>query len=203
MVNAQPHSPVPAIADLHVLINHFPVILTIVGTAFALLALFVGKRGVWLYATATLALAGLAVLPTYFTGEPAADQLEKSWYVTRQAIHAHEEAGEFALWGLIVMGLIAAYAWWRAWRRETVVVTGAVHTDRGDVPAEALVRPHAGLPVWLRALVVISALFGSALMYRASALGGAILHHSTVLQSTPRPASVPAPAPERDGEGER
>lgn len=203
MVNAQPPTPVPAIADLHVLINHFPVILTVVGTAFALLALFVGKRGLWLYATGTLALAGLSVLPTYFTGEPAADQLEKSWYVTRRAIHAHEEAGEFALWAVLVMGLIAAYAWWRAWRRETVVVTGAVHTERGDVPAEALVRAHAGLPVWLRALVVVSALVGSAAMYRTSALGGAILHHSTVLQSVPRPASVPAPAPDGGDDDER
>jgi uncharacterized membrane protein len=194
---------VPTLGDLHLLINHFPVILTVVGTAIAVLALITRKRGVWLYATATLFLAGLAAVPTFFTGEPAEDQLEDSWYVTRQAIHAHEEAADFAVWGLVIMGLIAAYAWWRAWRRETVVVAGAVHTDRGDVPAEALVRANAGLPAWLRALVVLSALVGCALVYRTASLGGAILHHSTVLQSTPRPASVPAPAPDRNAEGER
>ena len=189
----------PTLGDLHLLINHFPVILTVVGTAIAVLALITRKRGVWLYATATLFLAGLASVPAFFTGEPAEEQIEDSWYVTREAIHAHEEAADFAVWGLAIMGLIAAYAWWRAWRRETVVVAGAVHTDRGDVPAEAVVRAHAGLPAWLRGLVVLSALVGLVLIYRTASLGGDIVHHSTVLQSTPRPASVPAP-PARGGE---
>jgi uncharacterized membrane protein len=193
MVNAQSPTPVPDIGGFHILINHFPVILTIVGTAAAVLALIVRKRAVWLYATATLFLAGLSVIPTFLTGDPAADDLRNTWYVTRKAIRAHDDAAEFTLWGLIIMGLIAAYAWWRAWRRETVVVAGAVHTDRGDVPAEARVRAYSGLPAWLRALVIVSALFGCALVYRTASLGGDILHHSTVLQSTPRPASVPAP----------
>jgi uncharacterized membrane protein len=189
---------VPDLGSLHVLINHFPVILTIVGTACALLGLFVRKRGVWLYATATLFLAGLSVVPTFLTGDPAAEQLRDTWYVTRQAIRAHDAAAGWTLWGLIIMGLVAAYAWWRAWRRETVVVTAAVHTERGDVATPAVVRGPAGLPGWLRALVIVSALFGCALVYRTAALGGDILHHSEVLQATPRPASVPAPAPETD-----
>ena len=193
----------PDLGSIHILINHFPVILTVVGAFFAIVALFVRKRGVWLYATATLALAGLSVIPTFLTGDPAAEQLRNSWYVTRQAIRAHDDSAEWTLWGLIIMGLIAAYAWWRAWRRETVVVAGAVHTERGDVPAEALVRASAGLPGWLRALVVLSALFGCALVYRTASLGGDILHHSTVLQTTPRPASVPAPAPDRRDADER
>ena len=186
----------PDLASIHVLINHFPVILTIVGTAATLLALVVRKRGAWLYATATLVLAGLSVIPTFLTGDPAAEQLRDSWYVTRQAIREHDASAGWTLWGLIIMALIAAYAWWRAWRRETVAVAAAVHTDSGDVPATALVRATSGLPVWLRALVVASALFGCALVYRTASLGGDILHHSTILQTTSRPASVPVPADE-------
>jgi len=196
VVNAQPRPLVPDLGSLHILINHFPVILTVVGAAVAVLALFVPRRGVWLYATATLFLAGLSVVPTFLTGDPAAEQLRDTWYVTRQAIRAHDEAAGFTPWGLIIMGLISAYAWWRAWRRETVVVAGAVHTDEGDVPARALVRSSSGLPGWLRALVVVSALFGCTLVFRTAQLGGDILHHSTVLQQTPRPASVPMPAPD-------
>jgi hypothetical protein len=53
--------------------------------------------------------------------------------------------------------------------------------------------------VWLRALVVITALFSTAVVFRVAQLGGDISHHSTILQSTPRPASVPVePMPPRE-----
>src|SRR3978361_1101597 len=42
-LNAQTPTPVPDLGSIHILINHFPVILTIVGTACALLGLFVPK----------------------------------------------------------------------------------------------------------------------------------------------------------------
>ena len=53
------------------------------------------------------------------------------------------------------------------------------------------------------ALERISALFGCALVYRTASLGGDIVHHSTVLQSTPRPAAVPAPPPDQRDQDER
>ena len=46
---------------VHTLINHFPIILSVVGTGVVLLALIVRRRGLWLYALATLTLAGLSV----------------------------------------------------------------------------------------------------------------------------------------------
>ena len=172
------------------MINHFPVILAVVGAFFAVVAVFVRRRGVWQFATATLALAGLAAIPTYFTGEPAQDALRHSWYVSQRAIHTHEEAGEFALWSLVVMGLIAAYAWWRLRSpRPLAPSTGEPGTMWG-----ALV-----LPVWLRALVVISALFATVVVFRAAQLGGDITHHSTILKTTPRPPGVPVESlPPRD-----
>ena len=185
----------PDLGSFHILINHFPVILTLVGAVAVLLALVIRTRTVWLYATATLALAGLSAIPTFLTGDPAEDQLEDSWYVTRRAIETHSDAADFALWGLIIMGVIAAYAWWRAWRL-TVVVVEATQTERGNIVADPMVRTNAGLPVWLRALVLVSALNGSALVIRTASLGGDILHRSEILKTTPRPASVPAPAAE-------
>ena len=181
----------PSIADIHVMINHFPVILAVVGTFFAVVALFAKRRGVWQYATATLFLAGLAAVPTYFTGEPAEDGLRQAWWITRRSIHTHEEAGEFALWSLIVAGLIAGYAWWRLRSpRPLAPSTGEPGTMWGA----------RQLPVWLRALVLVSSLFATVVVYRAAKLGGDISHHSTVLQSTPRPASVPVEQPPPRGE---
>ena len=186
----------PDLGSLHILINHFPVILTIVGTAALLLAMIVRTRGSWLYATATLALAGVAVVPTFLTGDPAAEQLHDTWWVTRKAIEAHSDAADFALWGVSIMGLIAAYAWWRAWRSAGVGTSPVSSVPGSGLTADAGVRRDGGLPVWLRALVLVSALNGCALVFRTASLGGNIVHHSEILDTTPRPASVPLPPPE-------
>lgn len=186
----------PELGSIHILINHFPVILTIIGTAAVLLAMIVRTRGAWLYATATLALAGVWAIPTFFTGEPAEDQLKDTWWVTRDAIEAHSDAADFAVWGLGIMGLIAAYAWWQVRRVEAVVITAGAPGDPQATESGGRIRARDGLPVWLRALVLASALNGCALAFRTASLGGAIVHHSEILNTTPRPASVPAPAPE-------
>ena len=160
-------------ADPHLVINHFPVILTVVGAAAALLALIVRKRGAWLYATATLALAGISVVPTYLTGENAEEKIERSWYVSRDVIHEHELAGKWALCVVGAMGIVAAYAWWRA-RRSAA--------------------PDGGLPGWLRAVVVVMALWGATTLYVTAEHGGDIVHRSPSLApnlAPPQSTTVP------------
>lgn len=186
-LNTSGRGPVPSVADLHVMINHFPVILAVVGAFFAVVGLFVVRRGVWQYATATLALAGLAAIPTYFTGDPAEEGLRDAWWVSRRAIQTHEDAATYALWCLVITGVIAAYAWWRLRApRALAPATGEPGTMWGA-------RQH--LPVWLRALVVVASLFSTTVIFRAAQLGGDITHHSTILQTTPRPAGVPIEQP--------
>src|SRR5436853_531461 len=58
---------------IHIVINHFPIILTIVGSAVLALALVVRHRGLWLYALGTLTLAGASVYPVFFAGDKATD----------------------------------------------------------------------------------------------------------------------------------
>ena len=156
-------------ADPHLVINHFPVILTLVGAAAALVALVVRKRGAWLAATAMLTLAGVSVVPTYLTGESAQERIEDAWYVSRDVIHEHEEAGEWALWIVGAMGMVSAYAWWRA-RREAAL--------------------DGGLPIWLRAVVVVAAMFGASTVYVTAKRGGEIVHRSPQLQPTASPPAL-------------
>ena len=152
----------------HLVITHLPVILTVVGAAATLLALIVRKRGAWLYATATLALAGVSVVPTYLTGESAEEKIEHAWYVSHEVIEEHELAGKWALWIVGAMGLVAAYAWWRA--RRSAAVDG-------------------GLPVWLRAVVLVMALWGATTLYVTAEHGGDIVHRSRHLAPNLAPPS--------------
>lgn len=103
-------------AYLHLVVNHFPIILCVVGTLAALLGLAFQKRGLWVYAAASITLAGLTIYPAVFTGERAEDVVEKRWYASREAIHEHEEAGELALWVTLAAGAVGGYAWFRAAR---------------------------------------------------------------------------------------
>jgi hypothetical protein len=149
---------------IHTLINHFPIILTVVGTAVLLLALVTGRRALWLYALATLTLAGLAVYPAFFTGDQAADAVRDTWYIVRDMVREHDGSAEWAMWTVLPMGAASAYAWWRMLRRE---VTG--------LP-----------PAWLRAVVVVLALLGVSVIARTAYLGGKIVHDSPKLETAPK-----------------
>src|SRR3954469_5783595 len=98
-------------AHIHLLLNHFPIILVVVGAAAASLGTIWPRRGTWMHAAASLTLAGIAVVPTYFTGEPAEKTLNRPWYVERAAIHGHESAALISAVLVGVVALIAAYAW--------------------------------------------------------------------------------------------
>jgi hypothetical protein len=103
-------------AYFHLVVNHFPIILCVVGTAAALLGLALQKRGLWVYAAASITIAGLTVYPVTLTGHRAEEVVERRWYASRAAIKEHEEAGELALWVTLAAGAVAAYAWFRAAR---------------------------------------------------------------------------------------
>jgi len=162
---------VPDWAHIHIMINHFPVILAVMGAAVALLGVVRSRRGVWVYACASLTLAAITVVPTYFTGEPAEHFLNRPWYVARGSIHQHEDAALIATILVGIAGLVALVAWRRLVR----------------YPREL------SLPGGLRAAVVITSVVAAVAIGYASLLGGYIVHDAPALKG-PRPAGAPAPA---------
>jgi uncharacterized membrane protein len=161
-------------AHIHILINHFPVILVTIGALATILAVLVQRRGVWLYATVSLTLAGITVVPTYFTGEPADDALNDPWYLAKGAIHSHEQAAKLSALLTLLAALVAVVAWRRLVR----------------YPRE--VRMPAGL----RTAIVITSVAAAAGIGYTSWLGGRIVHDAPGLSGPrPLPASMPATAP--------
>lgn len=154
---------------VHTLINHFPIVLSAMGTIAALFALIRKKRGIWLYTMATMTIAGLAVGPVYLTGDEADEALHDPWFIQPGAIDAHNAAANWALALLLIAGAICAYSWWRALRYR-------------DEP----------IPRFIRAAVVISTLLGFAAVTRTAYLGGKIIHEAPVLKLPSAPAGVPS-----------
>ncbi|MDE3054529.1 MAG: hypothetical protein KGN74_04590 [Gemmatimonadota bacterium] len=157
---------------LHVTINHFPIILSVVGTFVLILALVAKRRGLWLYALATLTLAGLSAYPADFTGDEASHAVRDSWWVVRSAVHEHDQAASFALAALLIVGAVSAYGWWRMLRKETA-----------GVP-----------PKWLQWTVTLLAVWSLSVVVRTAYLGGKILHDNPNIVNPP-PGFVAPPNP--------
>ncbi len=139
---------------IHITINHVPIILIMLGGGAAIVAWFARRRAVWLYATATIALAGLSIYPTYLAGEWGEDAAAELPGVSEHLIEEHEEAAKLSLWIVLVAGAAGAFAWWRL--------------TRG--------RASADLPGWLRAAVTVTALAAVASVSYTAFRGGAIRH---------------------------
>ena len=92
---------------LHALINHFPIVLVVIGALAVLLAAMVERRAIWMYALSTLTLAGLTIYPAWWTGDRANHVVRKAWYVVPDSIHTHSAAADITLWIVGVTGALA------------------------------------------------------------------------------------------------
>ncbi len=152
----------------HLLINHFPVVLSVSALGAAILALLLGRRGLWLTAMGALTVAGVFVYPVRFTGDKADHALNDPWYIHSGTIEAHANAAGIAMWAILVVGIFAAYSWWRSLKR----------------PAEVI-------PGWMRAGVVVGALAAVGTVTYTAFLGGEIIHEAPVLHLKDPPPGLP------------
>lgn len=154
---------------IHTILNHFPVVLTIVGMVAALLGLVWPRRALWLYSVVSLTLAGVTAYPAWQSGEEAAETVRRAWYIAPGAIKRHAEVADSTLWVLLAVGVIAAFVWWRLSRSPAT-----------ETPA-----------VWLRVLVLAGSIASFGAVTYAAWLGGAIVVNSPILASPVPPAPVP------------
>ena len=141
-------------SQLHMLFNHFPVILSFTGCLFFAFGLFFRRKSAADTGLTLLVLAAVTALPALWTGEPAEHQLEKlnlGVSLSKEHIHEHEEAAEAAFFALLITGV------------------GAL----GLKIASALTWATPRKTGWL---LLLFALASAGMMGRAGHLGGMIRH---------------------------
>ncbi len=153
----------------HLLINHFPVVLSVVGLGASVLALLLRRRGIWQAAMGALVIAGLFIFPVHFTGDKADHALQDPWYIKPGTIEAHDKAAGIAMWVILLVGAFAAYSWWRS-----------------------LKRPQELIPTWVRTGIFVGAIAAVGTVTYTAYLGGKILHDMPVLQLQQAPQGLPA-----------
>jgi len=152
----------------HLIINHFPVVLSVAALAVTVLALLLNRRGLWLTAMGALAGAGLFVYPVHFTGDKAGHAIRHSWFIQPGAIKSHGDAAAIAMYVILLAGAFAAYSWWRS-----------------------LKDPAGSIPVWMRAGVALGALAAVVTVTYTAYLGGKIIHDAPVLELETAPVGLP------------
>ena len=152
----------------HLLINHFPVVLSVAALAVTILALILGRRGLWLTAMGALTGAGLFVYPVHFTGDKADHALGDPWYIHPGTIEAHDHAAGIAMYVILIAGAFAAYSWWRS-----------------------LKRPADLIPGWMRTGVVVGSLAAVGTVTYTAYLGGKIIHEAPILRLKQPPPGLP------------
>jgi uncharacterized membrane protein len=105
------------LAHLHLLLNHFPTIGTILGLGLLLLSFVRRNEHLRKVSFEVLFLIALATFPVYVSGNAAAEALKGQSGVSADAITAHNDA---ALGSMIMMEATGFFAWLALWRMRRV-----------------------------------------------------------------------------------
>lgn len=154
------------LAHIHLLLNHFPTIGTIIGGGLFILSLFTKSDD--LKRASLIVLLGIALIsiPTYLSGNGAQDEIRAMPGVSKALIEAHESAAFVAIGFMEFLGV---FAWLGLWQ----------------------FRRLKRIPAWNLGVILILTAVTFGLMARAANMGGEI-HHEEIraVQGAPVPAPV-------------
>jgi hypothetical protein len=139
------------LAHLHLLLNHFPTLGTIMGGGLFVLSLITNSDDLKRASLVVLLGISLIAIPTYISGNGAQEAVKSLPGVSKTLIETHEGAALVALGFIEVTG---AFAWLGLWQ----------------------FRRLARVPNWNLAVILVLTAVTLGLMARASNLGGEIRH---------------------------
>ncbi len=102
---------------LHLLLNHFPVIGSMIGSMLLLWGIVKKQDTIKNTAAFILIVMTLIAVPVFLTGEPAEESVEKLPGVSENMISLHEQAATLAIWMMAVTGLAAVVAMIFQWQK--------------------------------------------------------------------------------------
>lgn len=109
---------------LHLLLNHFPIIGTLIGSGLLFWGLIKKQANIKVIAAVVLTIMAVIAIPVYLTGEPAEESVEKLPGVAKDIIELHEEAATLAIWLMGITGVASLMALLAGWKK--IKATGAL-----------------------------------------------------------------------------
>jgi uncharacterized membrane protein len=99
------------------LLNHFPVIGTLIGSCLLLWGIIKKQDNIKSIAAFLLAVIAIIAIPVYLTGEPAEESIEKLPGVSETMIELHDDAATIAIWLMGITGLASLLALIFEWKK--------------------------------------------------------------------------------------
>lgn len=143
---------------LHLILNHFPIIGTIIAVFILIYGIFKNYLPVQKVSLALIVVLAIISIPVFLTGEPAEETVENLPGISELLIEAHEEAAEASIWVMEFTGILAFVAF--------LLISGK--------------RKIATFSVYL---VALAGLLSFVMMARTGYLGGQI-RHSEIRESS-------------------
>lgn len=103
---------------IHLLLNHFPILGTLIGGILLAYGLFFKNESIRKAAAVILVTMSIAAIPVYLTGEPAEDSIEKLPGISESMIELHEEAASIAIWLMMATGAGALVSLLMGWLKK-------------------------------------------------------------------------------------
>src|SRR5487761_1199868 len=105
------------LAHLHLLINHFPVLGTMIGLGLFLCS-FVGKnQDLRRAAYIIFAAMALIAIPTFESGIAAARMIAGRPGISDSLVQRHEGSAMLSIWFMLITGALALVGLWKLYRR--------------------------------------------------------------------------------------
>lgn len=130
---------------LHLVLNHFPVIGTLIGIAALILGFVTQSDAVKRTSLGILLGMALMTIPVYLTGEPAEERVENAVGVSKPLLEEHEDAAAFAFAAMGLSGVIALAALLISFRAGKYANVGFAATLIVSLVAFGLIAQTAGL----------------------------------------------------------
>ena len=92
---------------LHLILNHFPIIGTLMGSLFLLYGILRKNDSLQKISLAAIITMAIIAIPVFLTGEPAEESVENISGISETVIEPHEEAAELAFWVMEITAVIA------------------------------------------------------------------------------------------------
>jgi len=95
---------------IHLLLNHFPIIGTLIGSAILLYSIIKKQNTGKNTGAFIIVVMAIIAIPVMLTGEPAEESIKYLPAIPKSLIHAHEEAAEKAFWLMEITGVFSLFA---------------------------------------------------------------------------------------------